>query len=79
MNTAHKNIKKITILPGVNKFNKKENFKKIDIEKGQVVAIVGHTGAGKSQLLYDIERLAQKDTKSKRKILVSFWANLSIS
>jgi len=71
MNTAHKNIKKITILPGVNKFNKKENFKKIDIEKGQVVAIVGHTGAGKSQLLYDIERLAQKDTKSKRKILVN--------
>jgi len=35
------------------------------------VAIVGPTGAGKSQLLYDIERLAQKDTKSKRKIFVN--------
>ena len=64
-------IEKITILPGINKFGKKENFEKINIKKGEVVAIVGHTGAGKSQLLYDIERLAQKDTKSKRKILVN--------
>lgn len=66
-----KKIEKITILPGINKFGKKENFKKIDIKKGEVIAIVGHTGAGKSQLLYDIERLAQKDTKSKRKILIN--------
>lgn len=64
-------INKITILPGVNKFGEKENFKRIDIKKGEVVAIVGHTGAGKSQLLYDLERIAQKDTKSKRKILVN--------
>jgi len=64
-------IKKITILPGINKFGKKENFERIDIEKGKVIAIVGHTGAGKSQFLYDLERLAQKDTKSKRKILVN--------
>ena len=66
-----KKIEKITILPGINKFGKKENFEKIDIKKGEVIAVVGHTGAGKSQLLYDIERLAQKDTKSKRKILVN--------
>jgi len=66
-----KEIKKITILPGINKFSEKENFKRIDIKKGEVVAIVGHTGSGKSQLLYDLERLAQKDTKSKRKILVN--------
>ena len=66
-----KKIEKITILPGINKFGKKENFEKIDIKGGEVVAIVGHTGAGKSQFLYDIERLAQKDTKSSRKILVN--------
>ncbi len=71
MNYLNKKIKKITILPGINKFGKRENFKKIDIEKGQVIAIVGHTGSGKSQLLYDIERLAQRDTKSKRKILIN--------
>ncbi len=64
-------IKKITIFPGTNKFGEKENFEKIDIEKGQAVAIVGCTGAGKSQLLYDIERLAQQDTKSHRSFLVN--------
>ena len=64
-------IKKITILPGTNKLGKKENFEKIEIKKGQVIAIVGNTGAGKSQFLYDIERLSQKDTKSKRKFLVN--------
>jgi len=66
-----KKIEKITILPGINKFGKKENFKRINIKKGEIIAIVGNTGAGKSQLLYDIERLAQKDTKSKRRILVN--------
>jgi len=71
VNNIDKKIKKIVILPGINKFGEKEKFKKIDINKGEVIAIVGHTGAGKSQLLYDIERLAQKDTKSKRKILVN--------
>ena len=64
-------IEKITILPGVNKFGEKEKFKKIEIKKGEIIAIVGSTGAGKSQLLYDIEKLTQGDSKSKRKILVN--------
>jgi len=64
-------IAKITILPGVNKFGEKETFERIDIKKGEIAAIVGPTGAGKSQLLYDIEKLAQADSKSKRTILVN--------
>jgi len=64
-------INEITILPGVNKFGKKEDFKEIKIKKGEVVTIVGPTGAGKSQFLYDIEKIAQKDTKSKRKVLIN--------
>jgi len=64
-------IEKITILPGVNKFGEKEKFKKIEIKKGEIIAIVGPTGAGKSQLLYDIEKLTQGDSKSKRIILVN--------
>lgn len=64
-------IRKITILPGIDKSGKRENFERIDIEKGQAIAIVGNTGAGKSQLLYDIERLAQEDTKSHRLFLVN--------
>ncbi len=64
-------IKKITLYPGINKLGIKENFTPINISRGDVIAIVGPTGAGKSQLLYDIERLAQRDTKSKRKILIN--------
>ncbi|MCD6149764.1 ATP-binding cassette domain-containing protein [bacterium] len=64
-------INEITILPGMNKLGKKENFKEIKIKKGEVATIVGPTGAGKSQLLYDIEKIAQGDTKSKRKILIN--------
>jgi len=67
----NKEIKKIIILPGINKFGKKENFDKIEIKQGEIVAVVGPTGAGKSQFLYDLERLAQSDTKSKRKILLN--------
>jgi ABC-type lipoprotein export system ATPase subunit len=64
-------IKKITILPGYDKKGKRENFRKIEIFAGQKIGIVGHTGSGKSQLLYDIEKLAQGETKTKRKILIN--------
>ena len=64
-------INKLTIFAGINKFGKEEKFESLNILKGEVVAIVGSTGAGKSQLLYDIERFAQRDTKSKRKILIN--------
>ncbi len=64
-------IKKISILSGINKFGKRENFEKIEIKKGETAAIVGPTGAGKSQLLYDIEKLTYGDTKSKRIILIN--------
>jgi ABC-type lipoprotein export system ATPase subunit len=67
----NEDIKKITIFSGLNKVGIKENFQKIDINKGDVVAIVGPTGAGKSQFLYDLDRLAQGDTKSKRKIFIN--------
>jgi len=64
-------IRKITIFPGYNKEWNKEIFKKIDIYAGQKIGIVGPTGSGKSQLLYDIEKLAQGETKTKRKILIN--------
>lgn len=62
---------KITILPGKNKKGNKENFDKLEILIGQKIGIVGPTGSGKSQLLYDLERLAEGNTKTKRKILIN--------
>ena len=64
-------IKKITIFAGYNKERKKESFEEIEISEGQKIGIVGPTGSGKSQLLYDLEKLTQGETKTKRKILIN--------
>jgi len=61
----------LTILPGKNKKGEPENFDKIEIKPGQIVSIVGKTGSGKSQLLYDIETLSRGDSISGRKILLN--------
>lgn len=64
-------LNSLTILPGTDKFANKENFKKLKIEKGEIVCIVGPTGSGKSRLLADIEWVAQADTPTKRTILIN--------
>ena len=64
-------IKKISILPGYNKDQKIEIKSKIEIHEGQKIGIVGPTGSGKSQLLYDIEKLAFGETKTGRKIKIN--------
>lgn len=63
-------INKITILPGEDKFANKEDFEKIDLNIGSMYAVVGNTGSGKSRLIKDIEQLVNKDSVTKRKILV---------
>lgn len=65
------NIKKLSILAGTNKFGERENYKRLDIEKSEMIAIVGPTGSGKSRLLADIEWAAQNDTPTKRSILIN--------
>lgn len=42
----------------------------LTIRRGDVLAIVGPTGSGKSRLLADIECLAQKDTQTGRTVLI---------
>jgi ABC-type lipoprotein export system ATPase subunit len=64
-------IKKITILGGTDKKGNPEPVEKVEISAGERIGIVGQTGAGKSQLLYDIERLAKGETKSKRLVLIN--------
>jgi ABC-type lipoprotein export system ATPase subunit len=63
-------VNQLTVLPGCDKSGTAELFDRIDLEPGNVIALVGPTGAGKSRLLADIEWLASGDTPSKRKILV---------
>ena len=62
--------KNITIYGGVDKRGRKEPFEKIVLNLGEVVSIVGHTGSGKTLLISDIEQLSQKDSVSKRMILI---------
>jgi len=64
-------IDKITIIGGYNKQGEKEPVEKVVINRGEIFGVVGPTGSGKSSLIGDIEQLAQRDTFSKRKILVN--------
>ncbi|MGC9062963.1 ATP-binding cassette domain-containing protein [Calditerrivibrio sp.] len=63
-------LESITIVGGVNKYGEPENVE-LTIRKGEVICIVGPTGSGKSRLLADIEWLAQKDTPTRRQILIN--------
>jgi len=57
-------IKEITILPGKDKNDHKENFDQITLKAGETISIVGPTGSGKTAFITDIELLAQGDTST---------------
>lgn len=63
-------ISSLTILGGRNKSGEAENVT-ISLTSGDVAAVVGPTGSGKSRLLADIECLAQCDTPTGRQVLVN--------
>jgi len=63
-------VDSLTILGGYDKHGNKENLE-ITIHKGEIISVVGPTGSGKSRLLADIEWLAQKDTITKRTVLIN--------
>ncbi|ULO05981.1 ATP-binding cassette domain-containing protein [Paenibacillus sp. 19GGS1-52] len=63
-------ITSITILGGRSKSGELEQAE-ITLVPGDLVAVVGPTGSGKSRLLADIEYIAQRDTPSGRQILIN--------
>jgi ABC-type lipoprotein export system ATPase subunit len=63
-------VASITILGGQDKQGRPE-VAKICVRKGSIVSIVGATGSGKSQLLADIDWMAQADTPTQRRILIN--------
>ncbi len=64
-------VESLTILAGQNKKGESESFGEFTINKSEMVAIVGPTGSGKSRLLADIEWTANRDTPTKRAILIN--------
>ncbi len=64
-------ISTVSILAGRDKSGNPERVERLDISGGQIYSIVGFTGSGKSQLIGDIEQMAQGDTVTGRSILIN--------
>lgn len=56
----------LTIYPGCDKANQRENYDCLTLKKGNVYSVVGPTGSGKSQFFEDIELLTDTDGVTKR-------------
>ncbi|MBN2528466.1 MAG: ATP-binding cassette domain-containing protein [Deltaproteobacteria bacterium] len=67
---ASAKVESITVIPGVDKSGTPEPCG-VTLKTGEITAVVGPTGSGKSRLLEDLECLAQKDTPTKRRILIN--------
>ncbi|MDR1094613.1 MAG: ATP-binding cassette domain-containing protein [Clostridiales bacterium] len=59
----------LTICAGTDKDGNREGFGRLDLRSGTLYALCGHTGAGKSQLIKDVEMLVNRDSVSRRLIL----------
>jgi ABC-type lipoprotein export system ATPase subunit len=61
----------LTIHAGRDKQGRPEGYGRLEFKRGEVVAVVGTTGSGKSRLLADVETLAAGDSPSRRRVEVS--------
>ncbi len=63
-------LSELTVLRGRNKDGQPERFD-LTFRPGEVICLVGPTGAGKSRFLADIECMAQGDTPTGRRVLIN--------
>ncbi len=63
-------LQKITILGGRNKEGHVEPIQCLDIFPGQVLAVVGPTGSGKTQLIADIEQYREGESPTGRQVII---------
>lgn len=64
-------IDTITVLGGNDKTGQPEKIPFLEVKAGEVLALVGPTGSGKSMLIADIEQWADGHTPSKRRLLIN--------
>lgn len=63
-------VERISILAGHGRDGTADAVPRVDLQMGDVVSIVGHTGSGKSTLINDLELFADGDTPSGRRVLI---------
>ncbi len=63
-------LSRISIIGGHDKNGQAEPVRRLDIGAGEMLAVVGPTGSGKTQLISDIEQYADGETQTGRVVLM---------
>ena len=64
-------IEQLQILAGVGKDGQADSISEITLKMGDVISIVGPTGSGKTTLIDDIALFADRNTPTKRRVLIN--------
>ncbi len=63
-------INYLEIIGGYGRQGAEEPVRKVSLKMGDIVSIVGPTGSGKTELINDVERFADDNTPSRRRLLI---------